>query len=150
VIAIDPGVNGGICYDMDGQVCCEPMPETECELVDRLRELRCAKNLIVAIEDVPKYCGRNLHESRVAVLFRNFGVCIGAALSHGLGIRFYRPQDWQSKVGIAGALKGLKYDSRKKMLRQRAQELYPHLEITAKTADAVLIYHAAKKEIPAQ
>lgn len=67
----------------------------------------------------------------------NFGHWRGVLNMSGATWHLVQPQVWQR--GIPG-LKG-EYSKRKKTLRAHAQRLFPDLEVTLETADALCILH---------
>jgi hypothetical protein len=105
---------------------------------------RCADGVPnVFIEDLPKYTGKDIPGSLMAVLHRNFGVCIGASLvAMDKEPTLVRPQEWQKVIG-AGTT-GLRSKGQwKAHLSSIAKKSFPEAKITLKTADAALIWIAS-------
>jgi hypothetical protein len=140
-IAIDPGKSGGIAYrDTDGSVHAVPMPDTVADLDRLLRALVCPE-AVCFIEDLPMYRGKmNLRST--AVLFRNFGRIEGVLASLKCRVEYLKP-DWWPKALRLG--KSADHGDRwKAHLKARAQALFPWVEVTLKTADALLILEAGR------
>jgi hypothetical protein len=135
-IAIDPGKSGGIaCRDTDGTVHAVPMPDTVADLDRLLRVLVCPET-VCFIEDLPMYRGKmNLRST--AVLFRNFGRIEGVLASLKCRVEYLKPDWWQKALRLG---KSADHGERwKAHLKERAQALFPRVEVTLKTADALLI-----------
>lgn len=140
-LAIDPGVSGGIAYvDTDGTTHALAMPATLGDILAQLRIL--ATGGTCFIEELPKFAGR-MGASAMGTMFRNYGRIEGMLSTLGCRIEYIRPQAWQ-KVHSLGSKKdhGTKW---KNHLKGRAQALFPHLTVTLKTADALLILEAGRK-----
>lgn len=142
LIAIDPGVSGGIAYqDTDGGVHALAMPETLWDLRIVLASMVCERTVAV-IEDLPKFAGR-MSASSMGTMFRNFGRIEGVLAAFLVRVEYLRPQVWQKALGLGD--KKTHGDRWKAHLKGRAQALHPRLDVTLKTADALLILEAAKK-----
>jgi hypothetical protein len=141
LLAIDPGKSGGIAYtDTDGSVHAVPMPDTVADLARLLQTLVCAETTCF-IEDLPMYRGKmNLRST--AVLFRNFGQVEGVLASLKCRVEYLKP-DWWQKVLRLG-MSADHGDRWKTHLKGRAQALFPRVDVTLKTADALLILEAGR------
>jgi hypothetical protein len=139
-LAIDPGMSGGIAYvDTDGHFHALGMPQTIKDIWDQLSILcNCEAPTTAFIEDVPK--GGGVPGCALAVLHGNYNACLMALTAIGATIVKCPPKKWQKAIG-AGDKKT--YGKRwKNHLKGRAQELFPRMDITLKTADAILILEA--------
>lgn len=139
--AIDPGAGGGIAYKYDGWTKADPMPETVVDLADKLIELKVAGFDTCYLEEIPKFAGKNA--SAMMKLSTRYGECRGILAA--LGIRVYEltPQAWQKALGLGNrATHGTRW---KAHLKERSQALFPHLKVTLKIADALLILEAGNK-----
>ena len=97
---------------------------------------------VVAIENVPSYCGKNIPSSRSFQLGKSCGQCEAVADLSGAHVLLFRPQEWQASLELK---RGEKTPAEfKRMLRERATEL-TGVEATLKTADALLILVALLK-----
>ncbi len=144
LIAIDPGVSGGIAVrSCDGDIYLRPMPDGVTGMRDLLADCMQGNDREVWIEEIPKFTGRLIPSSKIAVMFENFGQAQGLAIGLGYVLNRVRPVDWQEPLGLGGK-KSCKNDAEwKRKLRNKAAELYPHLDVTLKTADALLILRYA-------
>lgn len=145
IIAVDPGVSGGIAVLNDELVELHKMPETLTEIYRLLADNK-TNGAQLWIEEIPKFTGRNIPSSVTAVLFQNFGRIEGIAVSTGYVLNRVRPVDWQAPLGLGGAKSCGSSSEWKRKLKNKAQELYPHLDVTLKTSDALLILDYAKKQ----
>lgn len=147
LIAIDPGVCGGIAYvDTDGSVHALPMPGTLHDLDEQLHILTADSNplnvAIVFLEELPKFAGK-MSGSSMATMFRNYGRIEGLLAAYGARIEYLPPKKWQQALGLGDKkTHGARW---KAHLKGRAQALFPQLMVTLKTADALLILEAGRK-----
>lgn len=144
LVAIDPGVSGGIAVrDHEGQIVVYAMPDSVTGLRDLLADQIQGSHREVWIEEIPKFTGRLIPSSRIAVMFENFGQAQGLAIGLGYVLNRVRPVDWQEPLGLGGKKSCDSSSEWKRKLRNRAAELYPNLDVTLKTADALLILRYA-------
>ena len=144
---MDPDKSGGIAYvDTDGSVHAVPMPETVSDVKRFLMVLVCPET-VCCIEDLPMYRGKmNLRST--ALLFRNFGQIEGLLASLRCRVEYLKPDWWQKALHLG---KSADHGDRwKSQLKGRAQALFPRVEVTLKTADALLILEAGRtlKAVP--
>ena len=139
VFGVDPGTQGGITVCLDGKpqnmvaYNLEDLSST-LEILQEYKEFR----RIIVLEEPPPFAGKNIPSSAGYKL----GVSVGQieGLARGLFIRCEKisPKTWQQ--GLTG-LSGKSGSARKKVLKNHASRLYPHLKPTLKTADAILLTH---------
>ncbi len=145
-IAIDPGQSGGIAWaETPGRPACIPMPDTLHDIVEVIARISgpalCApKGVTAYIEQVPKFV-RAIPGSAVAVMFRNYGILLGACAALGLRIVEIPPQKWQKALGL-GTSAGMTRTQWKNKLKGKAQALSPGTRVTLATSDALLILQA--------
>ena len=146
IVAIDPGVNGGIAWSVDGDpVEVAKMPATDIEVCQLLADLSCkAKDVELFLEE-PSVAGYGplIPAAAIARLAQNYGMIYGAAVAMGFIIHRVKPQAWQAAHSL-----GKKKDHGKGWkahLKARAQELFPTQSVTLWSADALLIYDAATR-----
>lgn len=146
LIAIDPGASGGIAWrDSDSKACCVPMPQTHGDLLMLLRErLRNDSDAAVYLEQLVKFAGPKLPGSTMAVYAASWGTIKGMVMALGAPLHLVNAKEWQKSLGFGRAKNGSKAEWKRK-LRGKAQELYPHLEVTLKTADALLMLAYAEQ-----
>jgi hypothetical protein len=134
--AIDPGANG--CVATRNQPF--KMPETALDLADLIRQLYACGYRTCYLEEIPKHGGKNA--SAMIKLARQYGEVRGVLATVGLRVVEIRPQDWQRAVGVvAGGDAG----KRKRAIKERAQQLYPGVEVTLWNADALMILEAGER-----
>lgn len=144
IIAVDPGQSGGIAWQINDEIGCQPMPKTEGDILELLQSLAArGLNSTVAIELLPRFTGEKVPGSRTAVLFENYGFVKGAAAGLHLRTVLHEPHDWQKffRLGTRRACKSR--TEWKNKLKGEAQRRFPGLDVTLATSDALLIleYH---------
>lgn len=141
VIAIDPGLSGGVAYKRNLQPAqAVPMPATEGDLVDLLRSLTAhAPESIAYVEEVGGYIGKAQPASSAFKFGRNFGFILGVLQTLGVRVELVRPQRWQKSLACGSASGCASKTEWKNKLKSAAQRLYPQLKPTLATADALLI-----------
>lgn len=152
LVAIDPGVNGGIAWRNAGKIYAVKMPPNELACVEQLvaifNQVRGNYNEWVELylEDPPLFTGRLIPGSAVGKLHRNFGVLLGASYALGFKVKTVRPQDWQAAFDVGK--KGKQSTSVwKNVLKSKAEEIYPDgVPVTLWSADALLLLDAATKK----
>lgn len=146
IVAIDPGVNGGIALlDRDGVVQVQKMPGTDIDVVSFLVEVsNTAKEVDCYLEEPPLYAGKNIPGSAIGKLMWNTGVLYGAAVCLGWKMHRIRPAIWQ-KAHTCGTKGERSSTEWKNVLKARAAELFPTVDVTLWNADALLILDAAKR-----
>jgi len=141
ILAIDPGMSGGLAHYDNNRVTLEPMPTTDRDIRDVLVNLLCQSD-VCYIEKVGGYIGgKGAPGSAMFQFGRNVGFLHGLIAASKTRVIEVPPQRWQKTIGAGtskthgkgwkGHLKGL------------AQQRQPSLHITLKTADAVLILEHA-------
>ena len=153
-IAIDPGVNGGIAWDSAQLASCMGMPGSDTEIAEEIQRLaemddvllRIRPGVKCVIEDVPKFVGKALPGSTIFPLAFNCGLVRGIAVSLRMPVILVRPQDWQKhfRLGTKGDTSGT--TEWKNRLKAEAQRRYPHLKVTLKTADSLLLLAYAQEK----
>jgi hypothetical protein len=141
MVAIDPGVGGGIAYEDGENVYAVPMPSTLGDMAALIRILA-ADGPTFWVEELPKFAGR-MSASSMGVMFRNYGRLEGLITAAQCRIEYIPPKKWQKILGLGD--KATHGDRWKAHLKGRAQALFPRLDVTLKTADALLILEAARK-----
>ena len=140
-IGIDPGASGGIAWMFkDGTAGCQSMPETEADIVYLLRSI-IAQNpdATAVIEEVGGFCGVGQPGSAMFKFGFSAGFLRGVAMSQGYRVHIVRPQKWQKHFSLGTSKEAGGKSEWKRKLKAEAQRRYPNLDITLKTADAVLL-----------
>lgn len=144
IIAIDPGVNGGIAIGFsDGRKppFLEKMPESVHDLAEALSDFK--EDSHAFLELVGGYIGGEGSPGSAMFTFgQSYGQIIGILAALKIPFTLVRPQKWQAALSL-GNSKGMSKSAWKSKLRIKAKQLYPGMHVTLATADALLIYHAA-------
>ncbi|NBR72125.1 MAG: hypothetical protein EBT75_08550 [Proteobacteria bacterium] len=144
LIAIDPGKSGGIAWKMAYGARAVPMPATEPDIAQKLKEIYYHLDKpTVIIEEVGGYIGRPQPGSAMFTFGRNFGFLLGVLTCLSARIVLVRPQKWQSFLSL-GTSDGNKTKWKNK-LKSKAQNLYPDLDVTLAIADALLLLEYGRK-----
>ena len=141
ILAIDPGMSGGLAHFAGNQVILEPMPTTDRDIRDVLVNFL-SQSDVCYIEKVGGYIGgKGAPGSAMFNFGRNVGFLHGLIAASKTRVIEVPPQRWQKTIG-AGTSKthGKGWKSHLKGLAQQRQ---PSLHITLKTADAVLLLEHA-------
>lgn len=143
LLAIDPGASGGLAFG-DTASAKDPalhaMPETVHDLAELIRDSEVEHAFV---ELVGGYIGKAQPASSAFVFGENYGKIQGILAALGIPFTLVRPQKWQLALSL-GNSKGMKKHEWKAKLKAKAQQLYPKQKVTLQTADALLIWHAAK------
>jgi crossover junction endodeoxyribonuclease RuvC len=150
ILAIDPGVSGGVAVSWFGKTDCWAMPETEGDLLERLREIKNVAGLegdelVCVLEEVSGFAG---HAQPGSAMFRfgeHFGFIKGVVQALEIRLVLVRPQVWQKGFGLGTASSCASKTIWKNKLKAEAQRRFPHLNVTLKTADALLILEWASQ-----
>ena len=73
----------------------------------------------------------------------NYGQWMGIVACHEVPLQTCLPNQW---IKYYECSKDLEYQERKRWLKEKAQSLYPNLNVTLMTADSILITDYAMKE----
>ena len=141
ILAIDPGLSGGLAYYGPAGIILNSMPATDQD-VSILVSDRLAISDVCYIEKVGGYVGgKGAPGSSMFNFGRNVGFLHGLIASMLVRCVEVPPQRWQKTIGAGvKASYGTKW---KAHLKQLAQQRQPGILITLKTADAVLILEHA-------
>ena len=140
ILAIDHGKSGGMATRNASTHEAFKMPDTDGDIVDRLRSLSAQyKTRVCYIEKVGGFVRGNKTPGSAMFNFgHGRGVLIGALMAFGWRIIEVPPVRWQKWLGI-GTCGG-----DKNKLKAEAQRRFPNQHVTLKTADALLILEYAK------
>lgn len=146
-LGIDPGKSGGLVRLTGyGFVKASAMPATERDIwdwfTDLPQQLPIGDTQIVAvIEKVGGYLGPGTAAPGSAMF--NFGWNYGglrmALIAAGIPFDEVTPQKWQKALGIGSRKKTESKTQFKNRLKAKAQQLFPQIGVTLKTADALLL-----------
>jgi crossover junction endodeoxyribonuclease RuvC len=155
IIAIDPGKSGGIAVANRLSTYCEPMPETQGDLIDLLRNIRTNEELegdeiLCVLEQVGGFTGKKQPGSRMFSFGEGYGFIKGVIQALEIPLVMVRPQAWQKVFGLGTAGACASKTEWKNKLKAEAQRRYPQLKVTLKTADALLILDWAMRDTTPQ
>jgi len=142
IVAVDPGVSGGFAVNTPDGIVLLSMPESLPEICGLVNQLKTA-NAELWIEELPLFVSPMTKSSSMAVLHRNLGRVEAAAYAYGYALHRAAPKVWQAPLGLGGKASCKDHAEWKRKLKAKAQELYPHLDVTLKNCDALLILHYA-------
>ncbi len=151
IVALDPGLSGGMAVRWFGKTDCWPMPETQGDLLERLREIKSVAGLegdelVCVLEEVSGFAGKAQPGSAMFRFGEHFGFIKGVIQALGIRLVMVRPQVWQKGFGLGTASKCASKTAWKNKLKAEAQRRFPQLNVTLKTADALLILEYAIRE----
>lgn len=144
IIAIDPGVAGGVAVSAFGKTVCHPMPDTEGDRLELIRSVKAAADLegaacLCVLEEVNGFVGKAQPGSAMFKFGEGYGFLKGAVQALGIRLVLVRPQTWQKGFGLGTASRCASKSEWKNKLKAEAQRRFPDLKVTLKTADALLI-----------
>lgn len=143
MIAIDPGVNGGIAWLGADGFRAVKMPETDGDIISILHDLQAAGAQTVVME-LPAKAIFGAGHSSLAVLHRNVGFIQGVAMSLGFALIMVPPKKWQKAIGFQKR-PGEEQRVWKNRLKEEAQRRFPSVKVTLSNADALLILSAFRR-----
>jgi len=146
IIAIDPGANGGIAWNVDGKNYCVKMPPNNLAIKDFLRDLSYKYKLIEVHLENPSKGGWGMKSAALLFKFyQGIGFIEGVSYAYDFKLNLVDPRKWQKAVGMEKKPKEPSKDW-KNRLKVKAEETYPDgVPITLWSADALLILSAALK-----
>lgn len=145
IVGIDPGINGGIAYEFNGEIVAKKMPKTKENIYAEFAAISLMadgyENAIFYLEKVGGYMPGN--SGPAAVRFARHCGHIEMALI-ALKVKYIEvsPQKWMNYfIGKPNYPDGLttykKKTLRKNIIKKRAQAIYPHLKVTLALSDAL-------------
>jgi crossover junction endodeoxyribonuclease RuvC len=144
VMAIDPGVSGGIAVSAFGKTFCHAMPATDGDRVEMIRSFQqmaaseCVSPVCV-LEEVSGFVGKAQPGSAMFKFGEGYGFLKGVIQALGIKLVLVRPQVWQKAFGLGTASRCASKSEWKNKLKAEAQRRFPQLPVTLATADALLI-----------
>jgi hypothetical protein len=148
-LGVDPGVGGGLVLlaaqgNTPASVRLARMPSTDTDIVTLLVAWRDAiapshrGPVLAALESIsPGFPGTG--KSSMAKLYGSYRALRMALAALGIPTEEVRAAHWQRCMSVPHRGKGETTDRWKTRLRQRAQQLFPFVRVSAHTADALLI-----------
>ena len=144
VIAIDPGVSGGVAVAAFGKTVCHAMPATEGDRLELIRNVYQAAEVegaacVCVLEEVNGFVGKAQPGSAMFKFGEGYGFLKGVVQALGIRLVLVRPQTWQKVFGLGTASRCASKSEWKNKLKAEAQRRFPNLGVTLQTADALLI-----------
>jgi hypothetical protein len=144
IIAIDPGVSGGVAVSAFGKTMCYAMPATQGDVLELIRDIKRGADVEGAececvLEDVNGYVGKAQPGSAMFRFGEGCGFIKGVVQALGIKLLLVRPQTWQKAFSLGTASRCASKSEWKNKLKAEAQRRFPHLRVTLATADALLI-----------
>ena len=134
MITIDPGASGAIAYDTDDGVRVVKMPRTIKDLLMIMRHLR-ETSTVAVVEKVGQHRAGNSASASVTFA-RHCGHLDMAFESAGFEVIQVTPQHWQRAYHPLSTDKR----ERKNQIKAKMADMYPHLNVTLWSADALAIH----------
>ena len=149
VLAIDPGVSGGVAMAAFGTVASHGMPDTEGDRLELIRDFKTAADIegatcMCVLEEVNGFVGKAQPGSAMFKFGESYGFIKGVVQALGIKLVLVRPQVWQKVFGLGTAASCASKSEWKNKLKAEAQRRFPELKVTLKTADALLILEWAR------
>ena len=150
-IGIDPGLSGGIAWkDSNWPARSYKMPATDKDLhqmvsmsVPADKSVQCFAIVELVTGWMP---GSRAVTSQMFKLGKNYGAILMALTSLNIPFEVVMARVWQKALGIARRKKGESDNKWKNRLKSKAQQLYPKVNVTLATADALLILEYCRRK----
>jgi len=140
ILGIDPGENGGFAFistSGDHYPCLvEFKTNTRKDIAQIVKYYSLLGPCTCFIEKV--HAAPRQGVSSTFTFGKNYGFWLGILTVLEISFEEVSPQTWQGCLGFKSP-RGATYNDRKRLLKQRAEQLYPSVPISLGTADAVLI-----------
>ena len=126
-----------------------PMPDTFGDIIDLFRSIYAPSgNIVCYLEKVSGFAGKGRPGAHMFKFGEGFGFLQGVIMSASTKLVLVRPQEWQKFFSLGTAKACVNKREWKNKLKAEAQRRYPRLDVTLKTADALLLleYAMAKED----
>lgn len=148
LLSVDPGSQGGIAMWDGEQTIAVPYPETEGDVLQQIITFGSYGSPRVAIVEAQVGVmgkGIKVSSSSMFTFGRNYGYMLGVLQTLGYKMHLVRPMAWQKVLSLGTKAGSGGKTPWKNKLKAMAQQLYPNLKVTLKTADALLILEYARR-----
>src|SRR6185369_4339855 len=126
IIAVDPGLSGGIASWKEGQpVSAFAMPPTEGDLLELVRTLIAPGKTVAVVEKVGGFVGKQQPGSAMFSFGRNFGFILGIFQTLNVRVELVPPQKWQKPFSLGTASGCATRTEWKNKLKSCAQRRHP-------------------------
>lgn len=144
-LTIDPGSSGGFAWQIDGLFDCCPMPETDGDVLNKLRELRIQIHCAIVEHQIgvvgPKF---KVSATSMFTFGDGYGFIRGALMALNYRVELVRPMKWQKSLSLGTKKEAGGTTPWKNKLKNIAQQRFPGANVTLKTADALLLLDYAR------
>lgn len=148
IIAVDPGLSGGIaCWKECQPIIAVAMPPTEGDLLELVRTMIAPDQTVAVVEKVSGFAGKPQPGGAMFSFGRNFGFIIGIFQALDVRVELVLPQKWQRPLSLGTARSCASRTEWKNKLKACAQRLYPAIKPTLATSDALLILDYGLKSL---
>lgn len=147
ILAIDPGVNGGIALVIDGITTVHKMPDSIYDIQDFFMDDPTYDSNICVIEQIHKGSAAQGPRKGVKQIWsqaQNYTALMCALYNANIKTIEVSPAKWMSKLP---GTRPKEYKDRKKWLKEHAQRLFPEIKVTLWNADALCLMHVSKEFI---
>jgi len=143
LLAIDPGLSGGLAWTNSDGLWAVPMPDGDAAIAKQLDDILYMNSVTAWLEEVPIFMPSGVPGSAITKLHSNARFIEGYLFSRCV-VRRIKPHAWQKPL-MLGTRSGCKSSSQwKTKLRDEAARRFPTVDVTLKTADALLILDFAR------
>jgi len=147
-VGIDPGSNGAMATIQPDDVCVFPFKQIHMTLISSmLEDLSNKRDCHALIELVHAMPGQGV--TSMFNFGHNFGMLEGLLIGAGIPYDRVTPQKWQKEFGLYRLPDETK-TAKKNRHKELAKELFPTLNVTHATADALLIAEYCRRTCGAE
>lgn len=143
-IGVDPGASGGLACISNTHVWAHHMPSTTADVWDWFIHCQVDDDSVAVIERV-----HAMPKQGVTSMFKfgqSYGMLDAMLTAVGIPYEHVLPSVWQRGLQIPSRRKTETRTEWKNRLKEKAQQLFPGVSITLKTADALLIAEYCKRK----
>lgn len=144
ILALDPGCNGGCVYTTSCGII-SVAPKTDGEWLTEISAAYLSGARTAYLEDIVLFAGTNMPSSSGIKYGASWGFLKGVIMALGFRVVLVPPKAWQKALGLGSSKSHGSRTAWKNHLKQRAEQLFPKIKVTLATADALLIYEAARR-----
>ncbi len=144
-LGIDPGASGGLATIHGRSVELFQMPRTDRDLWNLVRQFRSLSTTTV-LEKVWGHIGSGQPGSAMFNFGANYGSLKMALTAAGIPFEEIVPRTWQKALSVSPRKKTETKTQWKNRLKAKAQQLFPQVDVTLATCDALLIAEFCKRK----
>ncbi len=144
-LGVDPGASGGLATIRGRRVELFQMPKTEKDIWNLIRQFRSLSTVCI-LEKVWGHIGQGQPGSAMFNFGMGYGLLKMALTGTGIPFEEVVPRAWQKALSISSRKKTETKTQWKNRLKATAQKLFPRVEVTLATCDALLIALYCKRK----